>query len=177
MLLRELSVQNFRPFERATMRLPASGLTLVAGANNTGKSALLSGLDVVAGMDPGVQNLRRAGSVHPARITATFELDLEERRGLFTDDLPGSKFVPHGAASRLQFVFEEQPGGNLVLAHVLGEWPGRGLQIFVTTGPAQNSGYRVKIIRGLFPGYDDIDPRVLIDQGSTFSGPIPTPET
>src|SRR6266536_569362 len=52
---REVAVENFRPFQAASIRLPASGLVLVAGANNSGKSALLSALDVVAGIGADTQ--------------------------------------------------------------------------------------------------------------------------
>jgi hypothetical protein len=44
----ELAVKNFRAFGQALVRLPGQGLVLVAGANNSGKSSLLPGLDVGA---------------------------------------------------------------------------------------------------------------------------------
>jgi len=42
-------VENYRAFRHAEMTLPEEGLVLVAGANNSGESALLSAFDVVAG--------------------------------------------------------------------------------------------------------------------------------
>ena len=175
MRLRDLAVENFRPFEMASVRLPASGLVLVAGANNSGKSALLSALDVVSGLGVGAQALRRAGSTSPAKVAATFELTDQERLALFAQNPRGAEFVAGGAASRLQLVFEEQPAtGNLVFAQVLGEWPGRGLQPFATTGPREggSGGYAVKIIRGLLDGRDDRDPTLLVDRDPTYGGPF-----
>src|SRR5215469_7932335 len=145
MLLRELAAENFRPFETASVRLPTHGLVLVAGANNAGKSALLSAADVVAGVSVDVQSLRRSGSVSPARVMATFSLSDEERSSLF-------------AASPL-------------LTDVLGEWPGRGLQLFGTTGQSGTAApFVVKVIRGLLPGEDSIDPLLLMDQGGQAWG-------
>jgi AAA15 family ATPase/GTPase len=59
-LLREFAVKNFRPFEATSVRVPDSGLVLVAGAINAGKSALLSALDVVAGIGSDTTAWRRA---------------------------------------------------------------------------------------------------------------------
>jgi len=168
MLLRELAVENFRPFESASVQLPAEGLVLVVGANNAGKSALLSALDIVAGVALDARALRRAGSAAPARAKATFMLSAEERSELLAVSPHRAEVVAGGGASRLQLVFEDQPGGNMVLAQVLGEWPGRGLQIFGTTGPREGSSSRhgVKVIRGLLGGEDNRDPLRLMDQGS-----------
>ena len=76
-LLRELAVENFRPFEATSVRLPDSGLVLVAGAINAGKSALLSALDLVAGIGLDTTAWRRAGSSEHARVSATFDLSAE----------------------------------------------------------------------------------------------------
>jgi hypothetical protein len=48
-ILESLKLQDFRAYRSAAVALPPHGLVLVAGANNSGKSALLSALDVVAG--------------------------------------------------------------------------------------------------------------------------------
>ena len=169
MQLHEVAVENFRPFESSSIRLPASGLVLIAGANNSGKSALLSALDVVAGVALDTQGWRRAGSAGPARVAATFTLTAPERSALFVTNPRGAEFIASGAASRLQLVLEEQPGGNLVLAQVLAEWPGRGLQTFGTTGPREGGagGYAVKVIRGLLGGEDSLDPLLLVERGPT----------
>lgn len=174
MQLRQVSVEEFRPFESASVRLPETGLVLVAGANNSGKSALLSALDVVAGIGSDTQALRHAGSERPARVAATFTLTTDERFAMFALNPHAAEFSASGAADRLQLVFEEQPSDQPLLAQVLGEWPGRGLQTFMTVGPREGSGggYTVKVIRGLLPGEDSRDPLVLVDQGQIY-GPEP----
>jgi len=58
MRVRELQLENFRAFRKAEMRLPGTGLVLVAGPNNVGKTALLSALDALAG-DPGIRAISR----------------------------------------------------------------------------------------------------------------------
>lgn len=74
MRLAEVRLADYGPFRHAVWTLPPSGLVLVAGANNAGKSALLSSLDVLA--SPEVQEVRvHARAVGPAELTARFDLD------------------------------------------------------------------------------------------------------
>lgn len=166
MLLRELAVENFRPFETASIHLPNHGLVLVAGANNAGKSALLSALDVVAGVGMDVKAWRRAGSAGSAKVAATFILSDEERSALFAANPLGATLAAAGAARRLQLIFAEDPELNdLGLAQVMGEWPGQGLQVFGTVGPVESGGgFVIKVIRGLLGGQDNIHPLQLMDQ-------------
>jgi predicted ATP-dependent endonuclease of OLD family len=81
--LRSLELSEFRAFQTATLEIPAVGVVAVAGANNTGKSALLSALDVVRG-NYGVAGLltQHAAATSPARIRARFDLTAEERERL-----------------------------------------------------------------------------------------------
>lgn len=83
MFLQNLELSEFRAFQTAAMEFPAAGVMVVAGANNTGKSTLLSALDVVRG-DYGVAGslTRHAAATSPARIRARFELTGEERERL-----------------------------------------------------------------------------------------------
>ena len=166
-LLRELAVENFRPFEATSVRLPDSGLVLVAGAINAGKSALLSALDLVAGIGLDTTAWRRAGSSGHARVSATFDLSAEERSTLSPKREYEVGSLDLGRANQLKFVFEEQAGGHPLLAHVLASWPGGGFEPLRTTGPreAQSGIYGVKVMRGLLPGRDDVDPRLLVDRG------------
>jgi predicted ATPase len=176
MLLRELAVENFRPFETASIRLPNHGLVLVAGANNAGKSALLSALDVVAGVRTDVTAWRRAGSASSAKVVATFRLSEEERSALFAASPRGAQYVAGGAARHLQLIFAEHLENNDPrLSQVMGEWPARGLQPFATVGPRQSGGnFGLKVIRGLLGGEDDRDPLLLVNQGGTvWGGGIP----
>ena len=71
MHLLDLDVQNFRAFRAASLRLAVSGPVLIAGANNAGKTALLSAIDAVAGINQDPTSLRHLGSDSPAQVTAT----------------------------------------------------------------------------------------------------------
>jgi predicted ATPase len=124
----ELAVENFRAFRQATMRLPAQGLVLIAGANNSGKSSLLSGLDVVAGSPGETASLRHAGTAGTIRVAATFRLGDDERMA-FREGLPGSNamLAPPEAVTQLQYVFEERKGQGPGLVEVRGYWPSLGM--------------------------------------------------
>ena len=128
MQLCELAVENFRAFRQVSMRLPAQGLVLVAGANNSGKSSLLSGLDVVAGSPGETASLRHAGTDGTIRVAATFRLGDDERLA-FRDGLPGSNamLVPPEAVTQLQYVFEEHEGQGPGLVEIRGYWPSLGM--------------------------------------------------
>ncbi|MFE1317408.1 AAA family ATPase [Kitasatospora phosalacinea] len=72
-----IEASNFRAFEHVTLELGPRGLVLVTGANNAGKSALLSLLDVVGGATP-------EGAPHRGRpwedveVVSTWRLDERE---------------------------------------------------------------------------------------------------
>jgi recombinational DNA repair ATPase RecF len=71
--LESLKLQDFRAYRSASVSIPRDGLVLVAGANNSGKSALLSTLDVVASSSqPAV--VRHVAASEPARVQARFAL-------------------------------------------------------------------------------------------------------
>jgi len=174
-LLRELAVENFRPFGATSVRVPSSGLVLVAGAINAGKSALLSALDVVAGIGSDTTAWRRAGSSEPARISATFDLSAEDKLALSPTGLREVGSVDLSRVNQLKLVFEEQAGSHPLLAHVLASWQdGEFLQL-MTTGPREGDPgiYGVKVMRGLLAGKDDVDPRLLVERGDGgWVGPV-----
>jgi energy-coupling factor transporter ATP-binding protein EcfA2 len=81
MYLSELTVENFKPYENASITLPETGMVFIAGPNNSGKSALLAAIDVVAGRgDNGAWT--RTGAEQPARVVATFVLTEDDRRSI-----------------------------------------------------------------------------------------------
>src|ERR1035437_10243356 len=174
-LLRELAVENFRPFGATSVRVPSSGLVLVAGAINAGKSALLSALDVVAGIGSDTTAWRRAGSSEPARISATFDLSAEDKLALSPTGLHEVGSVDLSRVNQLKLVFEEQAGSHPLLAHVLASWQdGEFLQL-MTTGPREGDPgiYGVKVMRGLLAAKDDVDPRLLVERGDGgWVGPV-----
>lgn len=81
MKLRRLEIHNFRAFTRAAVDFPESGVLLIAGANNAGKSALLSAIDMVA-FGGSLPEIQHHGSTEPTAMTATFALDDDERSSL-----------------------------------------------------------------------------------------------
>jgi energy-coupling factor transporter ATP-binding protein EcfA2 len=93
MYLDQLRVDHFRAYKAAELILPPQGIVLVVGANNTGKSALLSSLDMITsnpyGSYPSVGDervselLRHAGSAVTPRIAARFRLSPDEGSQFF----------------------------------------------------------------------------------------------
>lgn len=87
-----VKTEYFRAFSHAELDLPQSGLTLVAGPNNVGKSALLSALDAVAGRvvegDPYHRYLKGGAEAKriPLRIYARWSLTDMERVRLLGED-------------------------------------------------------------------------------------------
>ncbi|GAA4232533.1 hypothetical protein GCM10022254_32660 [Actinomadura meridiana] len=78
--LRSVWIEDFRAYREALIPLESSGLILVAGPNNAGKSALLSALDVV-GVGATPPNLPHGLKGSP-KVRARFELSQKERLGL-----------------------------------------------------------------------------------------------
>lgn len=97
MYLSKLTLDNFLPYESATMTLPATGLMFIAGANNSGKSALLAAFDVAAGRADS-RAWRFAGAADPAQIVATYTLSEDERQSL-VDLAQQQEFKPAWMAS------------------------------------------------------------------------------
>jgi DNA repair ATPase RecN len=124
MYITTVEVENYRAFRQAVLRLPQYGLVMVAGANNAGKSSLLSGLDVLAGSPDDTAALRHAGTGGPIRVTGTFSLADDERAAVLAAAPDRDQLLASGAVARLQFVLEERQGHGPGLVEVRGEWPG-----------------------------------------------------
>lgn len=71
-----VTVHNYKGFRDATFELPQSGLVLVVGANNAGKSAILSALDAVRGLNIPLSSIY--ADARDARLQVRFELNSEE---------------------------------------------------------------------------------------------------
>jgi predicted ATPase len=122
--LRSLELSEFRAFRTATLDLPAAGVVAVAGANNTGKSALLSALDVVRGNYGIAGSLtRHAAATSPARIRARFELTAEERRRLL-EQVEDRLIRRSDALSWLEWHFIQIQGDALLAAELHAAWGG-----------------------------------------------------
>ncbi|MFJ5550522.1 AAA family ATPase [Streptomyces sp. NPDC093225] len=103
----QVEAVNFRAFPTATISLSTSGLVLVAGPNNSGKSALLSVFDVLAGTTP--------EKVHHyfgdrAGVTAMWLLDEQERLALLGRTPDPQRLVSGGVAQHLVWEFGELHG-------------------------------------------------------------------
>ena len=70
MHLAELRLLNYRAFPEAVVTLPATVVSLVVGASNSGKSALLSAIDLIVGNAGAerVQHAKRTGGVNPGLV-------------------------------------------------------------------------------------------------------------
>ena len=137
MRLQRVLTDNFRAFEHAELRLPDDGLVLVAGANNSGKSALLSAFDVVAGDSGDTTALGHAGGGVPPQVTAAFALEDRERVAVLAKVATRDELLADGAVETLEFLFGKmqnqsaQPG--LVLTEIRGEWPSHGMIPLIRT--------------------------------------------
>src|SRR5579859_4935762 len=83
MKISKLTLRNFRAFKEAVVQFPSSGVLMIAGANNSGKTALLSGIDAMLGSNLGPET-PHYGSDGPAQIEARFTLDDTERDTLIS---------------------------------------------------------------------------------------------
>lgn len=171
--LRAIAASNFRAFESASIRLPAHDLVLLAGANNAGKTAFLSALDVVAGIEPETRSLVRAGSRDPGSVSATFDLGETERTALFHFSSQIPELLATGVATQLRLVFDVRRGIQPYLTHVYGLWPGRGLEPLITNRIDQQGNNRIHVARFLEGGQDDLDPLLLRPRGEASDYPMP----
>lgn len=124
--LASLELFNFKPFKHALLELPSHGLVFIVGANNAGKSALLSALDIpLAGAD----GVRMQGSTEPCSAVACFELTDDDRR-LVSASCAADPAVllatPALTSVRLRYV--DGPGGILTLQRVEATDPGGTLR-------------------------------------------------
>ena len=133
MRLRRIEVDSFRAFGSASFDVPESGVVLVAGVNNAGKSALLSAIDILAfgNQYPEQQNYR---SGRESRMTATFRLDSGEREAL----LYSSSDPALANSDCLRDVTWELSGnaGQLSIGELRTHWPNRGEIVIARATPA-----------------------------------------
>jgi predicted ATPase len=120
--LRGLKLQDFRAYRSASVSVPTHGLILVAGANNSGKSALLSALDVVAGSKQPAA-VQHAAASEPARVLARFALS-EEERGQLLASVHDGAVRESDALTWLEWQFI-QVGDALVPLELHTSWPGK----------------------------------------------------
>jgi energy-coupling factor transporter ATP-binding protein EcfA2 len=159
-----LKLTNFRAYQAASLTLPLTGLVLLVGANNTGKSALLSALDlVVQGGTPTMP--RHAASSEPARVRARFVLSEDEQQQLLRAS--GLSLAEQMIAFQwVEWHFAEVPPANLQALELHASWPGRDTVPVARVIRTSPSSYRfvtnagvLRILTGAAPsGTSDVDP-------------------
>jgi predicted ATPase len=77
MQLVQLELRNYLAYQSAVIHFPTSGLSLIAGPNNAGKSALLSAIDALVQI--AVEGSRAHSGTTRAELIATYRLSDEER--------------------------------------------------------------------------------------------------
>lgn len=171
MRLLDLDVRDFRAFRAACLKLAASGPVLIAGANNAGKSALLSAVDAVAGINQDPTSLRYLGSDSPARVIATFGLSGDERASLWPATNRRDGLLRAEVARRMRFMLTEVQG-QMKVTEVQAEWGPSEFEPLATVGPESQGAYTVKVARALLGGEDDHDDRLLADVGGRMGGEV-----
>src|SRR5712692_9528883 len=117
MFLERVELRNFRAYRSAELALGPTGLTVVTGPNNSGKTALLSALDMVGGQlveGP----LRFAGATVGPEVPAVFAFDNDERRRLAETVEPVYRSDAEQAVVGAAFTFSEGRDGLPALALV-----------------------------------------------------------
>jgi hypothetical protein len=166
-------VDNFRAFGHAEMSLPEAGLVLLTGANNTGKTALLSAFGVIAGDTGDTTSLQHASGDGPAQVTARFSLSQAERASLLANTSRREEWLAGGAIPSLDFLFAEnealrmQGQAGLGLTQIRADWPAHGMQTLAALNalPAQDS--TMSMLSALT---SDTDPPGMSGSGSFESG-------
>src|SRR5260370_9404722 len=123
--LTAIAATNFRAFKEAGIRPPATGLLLVAGAINSGKSALLSAFDVVAANVDDTGSWRHTTSSSPAQVIALFTVSDQERRRILHGAANADQLFEQGAFAQLEYRFEDHGDEPPELTRVRGRWPGQ----------------------------------------------------
>ncbi|MCE3030291.1 AAA family ATPase [Streptomyces sp. CMSTAAHL-2] len=101
--------RDFRGYRNFSVDLRGNGLFLVAGPTNSGKSALLSAFDVVAGGEF-TDSVRHAKGI-ASRVTARWSLSAEERTQLLSGSSETEQLLADtDTAHWMEWVFSEHDG-------------------------------------------------------------------
>jgi predicted ATPase len=169
MHLEALELSNFRAYREARLPLPPSGLVLLAGANNSGKSALLSGLDVVRGAQE-ITMAKHIGSTESPEVRVRFRLT-EEERSQIVEQLPIQ--VRGDTMTRLEWTFVDRRGwmtNDRLRASTAG-YPATPLMPLAWTGIPPGGGYTNAVFLG-FDAFADPPAEPNSAQQGNSTGPV-----
>ncbi|MEU9242840.1 AAA family ATPase [Streptomyces sp. NPDC048385] len=129
--------RDFRGYREFSVDLQGNGLFLVAGPTNSGKSALLSALDVIAGVEF-TDSVRHAQG-RQARITARWSLSDEERERLLGGSSEtGQLLADLETAHWMEWVFSEHEG-YIRPTRITVQWQGEERTIALLQSPTPGS--------------------------------------
>jgi predicted ATPase len=143
MKLVRLTLDSYRAFDFADVKIPESGITLIAGSNNSGKTAFLSAIDFVGRGDryPDEHNLATG---RPARIEARFRLSADESSKLLRSTIGHSSF----SSTTLQEVswrFSELRG-TLTATEIVTWWSPGDEIVLARITPVESNGIRLETV-------------------------------
>lgn len=154
MYLTQLRLLNYRAFGDATVDLPEAGIVLVVGANNSGKTALLSAIDAIALLkqSPGPGRL---GGGDP-QVVAVFNTTHEERDELFRAAAAPDEWHQSQGFRRVSVRFEISPAGDPIVDLVevtdaLGDLRAVGVNRPVADGQRQAEAVNLDSVLGSGP--------------------------
>lgn len=104
MRLIKLEVNDYKGYEHSEIEILPTGISLLVGPNNSGKTALLSAIDVVAGKNNG-ENSNRAGTTATSSIKAQFSLNQDERKALAKNASDPSLWIDSNALTIVEIEF------------------------------------------------------------------------
>lgn len=126
MWLTDVAATNYRAFTEVTWTFPRNGLSLVAGANNAGKSSLLAVLDAIAKQEEVSKESRKhAGARSGPTIVATFDLSEEEASFLAQEITKQSKATTSTPPEKLIFKFQEDEQEELFISQIDAQFSGK----------------------------------------------------
>src|SRR5579859_2823502 len=172
MRLSKLALQNFRAFKDAVVQIPSTGILMIAGANNSGKSALLSGIDAMIGGGFGAET-QHYGSDGATQVKASFTLEDSER-----DSLLEEIAVEIGPDSFREITWTfEYNGSVFVPIQVSTPWLGRqdDVVLLLSVGESGSQTIKVSNLNELLAGAESLAENALelSNIGATWSPPDP----
>jgi predicted ATPase len=157
----QVRMKDFRAFRSASLDLAPSGLNLITGPNNFGKSSLVSAFDVVNGTQmPTV----RHSLGERARVWARFGLSNEERSALLEPTPDLAQLLRGGAAKWVEWEFAEI-GSRMPAVAVRLNWTGDRQMLVALAEISEQGGYSLVAVPG--PLSDNTE---LAPMGSVLGG-------